>query len=92
MLFRSKTEADRKQDEADKRAPGRDADQPKKPPKPPIKKAGGGSIYARGAKVSGASHMDHSDHIRKHHGVGGFMHHDDHVKKMCGGGYMKGKK
>ena len=55
ILNQPETEADKKQDEADKMAPGRDADQPKKPPKPPVKKAGGGSVYARGAKVSSAS-------------------------------------
>jgi hypothetical protein len=54
ILNQPGTEAERKQAEADKKAPGMDADQPKKP-KPPAKKAGGGSIYARGAKVGSAS-------------------------------------
>jgi len=40
---------------AEEKAPGMDADQPKKPKKPPVKKASGGSVYARGAKVSSAS-------------------------------------
>ena len=48
-------EAEAAMKKAEEKAPGRDADQPKKPKKPPVKKAGGGSIYARGAKVSSAS-------------------------------------
>ena len=56
FLNQPETEADKAQDKADKTAPGTDADQPKKPPKPPVKKAAsGGVMYARGAKVSSAS-------------------------------------
>lgn len=41
---------------AEEKAPGMDADQPKKPKKPPVKKAAsGGVMYARGAKVGSAS-------------------------------------
>ena len=54
FLNQPETEADKAQDKADKLAPGTDADQAKKPPKPK-KKAGGGTIYARGAKVGSAS-------------------------------------
>ena len=54
ILNQPETEADKAQDKADKLAPGTDADQAKKPPKPK-KKAAGGTIYARGAKVGSAS-------------------------------------
>lgn len=53
ILNQPETPADKKQDEADKKAPGMDADQPKKPPVK--KKAEGGAIYSRGAKVGSAS-------------------------------------
>ena len=55
FLNQPETPADKKQREADKNAPGMDADQPKKPAKPVKKAASGGAMYARGAKVSSAS-------------------------------------
>lgn len=53
FLNQPETEADKAQDKADKKAPGMDADQPKKPSKPVKKAASGGAMYARGAKVRG---------------------------------------
>lgn len=53
FLNQPETEADKAQDKADKKAPGMDADQAKKPAKPPKKAASGGVMYARGAKVRG---------------------------------------